>query len=132
MNIYQTPILLKGYTRHNPDGIYKVAKEPIPSSTGFTKPDYIPPSADKVAEHITAGGWVGHLVPEGLHILDVEDPIKTNMMRELCRQKGITPPPINHPNNGLQFIFSTGGGTLARCRWPDNKDGFPRYRQSCR
>lgn len=109
MDLYKTPILLKGYTRHNLDRIYKAAKEPIGSSTGYTKADYIPPTAEKIAAWIASDGWVGHLVPEGLHILDVEDSHKITMIRDLCRRKGITPP-INHTNNGLQFVFSMNGG----------------------
>lgn len=110
MIIYQTPILLKGYhSEHNPARDYKTAKAPINTSTGFTKPDYKPPSADACQKWIAIDGWVGHLVPERMHILDVEDPIKIKLIRDLCRQKGIIPP-INVTNNGLQFIFSTKGG----------------------
>ncbi len=107
MKILQTPILLKGYhPDYNSRRDYKTAKKPISTSTGFTKPDYKPPSADICKNWIASGGWIGHLVPEGIHILDVEDPIKIKLIRDLCRQKEITPP-INLTNNGVQFIFST-------------------------
>ena len=109
MDIYKTPILLKGYTRHNPDRVYKTAKQPIPTATGYTLADYKPPTPEQIAAWVSSDGWIGHLVPEGKHILDVEDPHKIAMIRDLCRRKGITPP-INRTNNGLQFVFSTNGG----------------------
>ena len=110
MNIYQTAVLLKGYhPDHNPARNYKTAKEPVPSSTGWTKPDYKPPTTDIVKSWIASGGWVGHLVPEGMHVLDIEDPVKINLVLCLCRSQGITPP-INVTNNGRQFVFATNGG----------------------
>jgi len=110
MNIYKTPILLKGFhPDHNPGRDYKTAKTPISTCAGFTKPAYNPPTPEQIEAHVASSGWVGHLVTDGLHILDVEDTIKITMMRDLCRRKGITPP-INHTNNGLQFVFSTNGG----------------------
>ena len=110
MNIYKTPILLKGYhPEHNPERDYKTAKTPISTSTGFTRVDYKPPSPEQITTWEASGGWTGHLVPEGGHALDVEDPVKIAMIRGLCRRKGITPP-INHTNNGLQFVFATNGG----------------------
>ena len=109
MNIYQTPILLKGYhPDHNPTKDYKTAKTPIRSSIGFTKPEYKPPTTDEQQAWTTREGWIGHLVPEGMHVLDIEDPVKIKFIKALCEQKGITPP-INKTNNGLQFIFSTNG-----------------------
>jgi hypothetical protein len=110
MNIYQKPILLKGYhPDHNPTRDYKTAKKPAPSSTGWTKPEYRPPTADQIQIWISAGGWVGHLVPEGMHVIDAEDQAKISLIREICRRNGITPP-INKTNNGLQFAFSINGG----------------------
>jgi hypothetical protein len=124
--IYKTPILLKGYhPDHNPSKDYKLGKSPISTSTGFTKPDYKTPTADACQNWIASGGWVGHLVPEGMHILDVEDSIKIKLFRDLCRWKGITPP-INVTNNGLQFIFSTNGGaTLPGADGRITRMGFP-------
>ncbi len=109
MNICQRPILLRGFNHeHNPERDYKTAKTPISTSTGFTKPDYKSPTSEEMTTWISTGGWIGHLVPQGMHVLDIEDPVKINFIKTLCRQKGITPP-INKTNNGLQFIFSTTG-----------------------
>lgn len=126
MNIYQTPILLKGFhPDHNPGRDYKTAKAPIPTMSGFTKADYTPPTPEQIEAQIASGGWIGHLVPDGLHILDVEDTIKISMIRDLCRRKGITPP-INHTNNGLQFVFSTNGGAaLPGADGRTTRMGFP-------
>lgn len=108
--IYQTPILLKGYHHdHNPVNDYKTAKQPLPTSTGWTNPDYKPPTSDDIQAWLSSGGWVGHLVPEGIHAIDVEDKVKINLIRSLCRRKEICPP-MNITNNGVQFIFSTNGG----------------------
>ena len=110
MNIYQTPILLKGFhPDHNPGRDYKTAKAPISTSSGFTKPDYKPPTADERQAWTAREGWIGHLVPEGMHVLDIEDPMKIRLVRNLCRSQGITPP-INVTNNGRQFVFATNGG----------------------
>ena len=110
MNIYQTPILLKGFHPDlNQTKDYKTAKEPAPSSTGWTKQDYKPPTADECQEWTAREGWIGHLVPEGGHVLDVEDLAKIALIRDLCRQKGINPP-VNLTNNGTQFVFSINGG----------------------
>jgi hypothetical protein len=109
MNIYQTPILLKGFhPDHNPGRDYKTAKAPIPTSSGFTKPDHRPPTTDEQQVWIAREGWVGHLVPAGMHVLDIEDPVKVSLVRSLCRSQGITPP-INVTNNGFQFVFSING-----------------------
>jgi hypothetical protein len=110
LNIYQTPILLKGYNpRQNPEKIYKTAKAPIGTSTGFTKAEYKVPTADEIQNWIANDGWIGHLVPEGRHIIDAEDPHKISLIREINRKNRITPP-VNVTNNGLQFIYSTNGG----------------------
>lgn len=110
MKIYNTPILLNGYhPKYNPGKDYKTVKAPIPSSIGFTKTNYNTPSPEESEAWTSAGGWVGHLVPEGFHVLDVEDPLRINLIRDLCRRKNI-PPPINRTNNGLQFVFSKNGG----------------------
>ena len=109
-SIYQTPILLKGnHPDHNPTRNYKLGKSPISTAMGFTKPGYTPPTSDVLKSWTASGGWVGHLVPEGKHVIDVEDPVKISLIKGLCRQKGITPP-INLTNNGVQIIFSTNGG----------------------
>jgi len=108
--LYKTPILLKGYhPDHNRARVYKTAKAPISTSTSFTKREYKPPTEDEIQDWMAKGGWVGHLVPEGGHVIDVEHPAKINIIRGVCSQKGITPP-INITNNGVQFIFSTNGG----------------------
>ena len=110
MNIYQTPILLKGYNHeHNPGRDYKTAKAPIPTSSGFTKSDYKPPTADERQAWTAREGWIGHLVPEKMHVLDIESPSTIFVVRSLLRSLGLTVP-INHTNNGLQFIFKTNGG----------------------
>jgi hypothetical protein len=109
MDIFKTAILLKGYTQRNPDRIYDTAKEPTVS--GFTKADYTPPTPEQIATWQAKDGWIGHLVPAGHHVIDVEDPHKIGMIRDLLRRKGLEPP-INHTNNGLQFVFSINGGHL--------------------
>ena len=110
MNIYQTPILLKGYhPDHNPARDYKTAKIPISTSTGFTNPEYKLPTADEQQAWASRGGWIGHLVPEGMHVLDIETPSTILVVRSLLQSLELTVP-INHTNNGLQFIFKTNGG----------------------
>jgi hypothetical protein len=110
MNIYQTPILLKGYhPDHNPKRDYKTAKTPISTSTGFTKPEYKPPTTDQQQAWTACEGWIGHLVPEGMHVLDIETPSTIFVVRSLLQSLELTVP-INHTNNGLQFIFKTNGG----------------------
>ncbi|MFH1672935.1 MAG: DUF3631 domain-containing protein [Pseudomonadota bacterium] len=108
MDIFKAAILLKGYTeKHNPDRIYNTAKHPIVK--GFTAPDYTSPTPKQIEAHIASGGWVGHLVPVGYHVIDVEDPVKIGMIRETLRRKGLSAP-VNITNNGVQFVFSTNGG----------------------
>ena len=108
--IYKTAILLKGYhPEHNPGRDYKIAKTPISTCTGFTRSDYKPPISEVITTWTLNGGWVGHLVPEGRHVLDIEDPVVIGLVRSLCRSQGITPP-INVTNNGFQFVFATNGG----------------------
>ena len=84
---YKVPILLKGYNpKQNPEKNYKMAKAPMGTSTGFTKTDYKIPSEDVCNSWIASGGWIGHLVPEGRHIIDVEDPHKISLTREINRK----------------------------------------------
>jgi replicative DNA helicase len=110
MNIYQTPILLKGFhPDHNPGRDYKTAKAPIPTSSGFTKPEYKPPTTDQQQAWTARDGWIGHLVPKGMHVLDIETPSTIFVVRSMLQSLELTVP-INHTNNGLQFIFKTNGG----------------------
>lgn len=70
MNFYSTPVLLRGYhPDHNPARDYKTAKTPIATSTGFTEAEYNPPTPEEITTWTSKGGVVGHLVPEGGHIL---------------------------------------------------------------
>lgn len=106
--LYRTPILLKGYhPQHNAAKDYKTAKQPC--VTGFTLPDYEPPTAEEVESWTAAGGWVGHLVPENHHVIDAEDPHKIMMIRAANSLRGLKPP-VNKTNNGLQFCYRTNGG----------------------
>lgn len=106
--LYRTPILLKGYhPQHNAAKDYKTAKQPC--VTGFTLPDYEPPTPEDVKSWTAAGGWVGHLVPEGHHVIDAEDPHKIMMIRAANSLRGLKPP-VNKTNNGLQFCYRTNGG----------------------
>lgn len=114
--MYRTPILLKGYNpqfnpgSENPDADYKMAKAPTPQSKGYTNADYKVPSIESVAACVATGGWVGHLVPPGHHVLDVEDPYKIRLILDLCKRRGLMPP-INHTNNGVHFVFKKKDGT---------------------
>ena len=104
-SMYQTPILLKGYHPDlNPGKDYKTAKTPRPASVSFTKADYDRPTQTEIDAWVKEGGWVGHLVPKGMHVIDVEDPNKIQVIRDICRQAGITVP-VNQTNNGVQFVF---------------------------
>lgn len=110
MNLYQTPILLKGYHPvHNREKDYRTAKTPAPTSTGFTSPNYKVPTQEKVAAWVTKGGWVGHLIPEGAHVIDVEDPEKIREIGRLLDQKKLIAP-ISRTKNGVHFIFCLNGG----------------------
>lgn len=109
MNIYQTPILLKGYHPvHNREKDYRTAKTPAPTSTGFTSPNYKVPTPEKVAAWVTKGGWVGHLIPDGIHVIDVEDPEKIREIGRLLDQKKLIAP-ISRTKNGVHFIFCLNG-----------------------
>ena len=126
MNIYQTPILLRGFNHeHNPERDYKSAKTPISTSAGFTKPAYTPPTPEQIEAHVASGGWVGHLVTDGLHILDVEDTIKIKMMRDLCRRKGITPPLTIPTMVYSSYSPRTGGQPLPGADGRITRMGFP-------
>jgi putative DNA primase/helicase len=108
--MYKTPILLRGYhPTQNPERDYQAAKAPI--QAGFTKPDYKPPGADEIKRWEIAGGWVGHLVPPGRHIIDVENPCRIAHIKSICHRHGIHPP-INRTNNGIQLVFSLNGQPL--------------------
>ncbi len=109
--IYQNNIvLLNGYhPAYNEKKDYKKGKQPIPTCTGWTSEDYKNPSAEHVNRHITVGGWIGHLIPSNQHALDIEDPDTIRLVRSVCDHHGIKPP-INHTQNGLQFLFTTNGG----------------------
>lgn len=106
--LYKTPILLKGYhPAHNPERDYKKAKQPIVS--GWTSEDYVQPTPEETERWTTADGWIGHLVPEGHHVVDVEDPQKVMMIQAVNKRHGLKPP-VNVTNNGFQFVYRINGG----------------------
>lgn len=110
MNLYQTPVLLKGYhPDHNPKRDYGTGKRPISTSTGWTKAEYVPPTKEAIEAWEASEGWAGYLVPERAHILDVEDPSAIAWIRDLLRHRGVTTP-INITKNGVHFVFSVNGG----------------------
>jgi hypothetical protein len=99
------PLFCKGYhPRYNATEDYKTAKEPV--SSGWTLPEYRPPSLKEIESWEKEGGWTGWLIPKEMIVLDVEDSDDIAHVRELCRTRGIEPG-IHRTNNGLHFFFLT-------------------------
>jgi archaellum biogenesis ATPase FlaH len=103
------PVLCRGYSpRLNPQKNYKKAKEPI--TVGFTAKIYSGPTDAEIEKHISDGGWVGWVLPEGVLVLDYDDGTDDEMLIEKTFLRARIEPGIMRTNNGKQGIFKDPGG----------------------
>lgn len=106
-----TPLFCKGWhPKYNSTKNYRTAKEPAIS--GWNRPDYSPPSIQKITVWTKAAGWTGWVIPKGMIVLDVEDADDIARVREICRERAIEPG-IHLTNNGVHFFFHTDQGLSA-------------------
>ncbi len=97
------PVLLRGSNKKfNKNDDYKVGKQPMPESVGFTNPDYQIRTDKEILKHMINGGWYGWVVPSGYIMIDVEDEKTIEYIYSL----GLTTR-ILITNNGVQVVFKS-------------------------
>lgn len=95
-------ICLNGYNSHyNPDKDYKNAKKAI--TTGFTKQGFKGLSLQEIKDAEQKGFWIGWLVPQGIIIIDSEDPIVIAILDRLSSESN--GPSIQKTNRGKQYLY---------------------------
>lgn len=94
-------ILLKGYSqKYNEKRDYKTAKQPVTAK--FTSPDYKGLSLSEIEEAQKQDFWIGWLIPEGLIVIDTENPNVITLLDAIARDLDCS---IQKTTNGKQYMF---------------------------
>jgi Virulence-associated protein E-like domain/Primase C terminal 2 (PriCT-2) len=107
------PVKCKGYhQKHNPRGIYDVAKEPIEKAWQSKHP-----TLEECQHLLDESGWIGWLIPKGLIVLDIDANKNTSeeeyqeKMRRIDNYLGSIGilPPKHKTQNGYHLFFRCDG-----------------------
>jgi len=107
--------LLKGYSEHNTGKDdkekYKIAKTPIPASTGNVRTLTMDVVKEGDVDHLLreySGIWIGLHIPDGYILVDIDNKATGKAVEETMAAVGVRCIGIETPN-GYQFIFKDSG-----------------------
>ncbi len=111
LNFFPSARLVRvlGYSKGNTGKdleAYQKAKRPI--DTGWQNKANYAPDDPLIAGHLARGGWVGLLIPDGVIVVDIDNPAIAQEIADALRRAGLAHIAIKTPH-GYQFFFKDSG-----------------------
>lgn len=92
---------LKGYTNGNNE--YQKAKSPSGKTWTYLSND------EQINDWIGKGGWIGVVIPQGRYLIDIDNTVEGELLKNLLEGENVHHHAIKTPN-GYQFVFQETDG----------------------